>query len=126
MKPFLLLLAMVMAAGADVYVQGYRRADGTVVRPHWRTNPDGNPFNNYSSPVPPLPEGGTFQPDLPLPMTPPAAESRVLPMEPGRGPRAEGREAAGWVALALLSAAGLAAYAKWSSRIPSPSSPLKS
>lgn len=30
-------------------VQGYTRRDGTYVAPHMRTNPDGNPFNNYSS-----------------------------------------------------------------------------
>jgi hypothetical protein len=36
------------AASADVYVNGYYRSDGTYVQPHVRTNPDGNPYNNYS------------------------------------------------------------------------------
>jgi hypothetical protein len=31
-------------------VGGYYRNDGTYVQPYQRTNPDGNPFNNYSFP----------------------------------------------------------------------------
>jgi len=33
-----------------VNVKGYYRKDGTYVRPHVRTAPDGNPYNNYSFP----------------------------------------------------------------------------
>ena len=33
----------------DVYVHGYSRSDGTYVRPHYRSAPDGNPYNNYGS-----------------------------------------------------------------------------
>jgi hypothetical protein len=33
-----------------VSVRGYYRKDGTYVRPHYRTSPDGNPYNNYSFP----------------------------------------------------------------------------
>lgn len=33
-----------------VRVKGYYRKDGTYVRPHYRTAPDGNPYNNYSFP----------------------------------------------------------------------------
>jgi hypothetical protein len=36
----------VLAAG----VGGYWRRDGTYVQPHMRTNPDGNPYNNYGFP----------------------------------------------------------------------------
>ena len=36
--------------GKRVYVRGYYRSDGTYVRPHYRTVPDGNPLNNYSTP----------------------------------------------------------------------------
>ena len=32
------------------WVRGYYRRDGTYVQPHYRTNPDGNPYNNYSFP----------------------------------------------------------------------------
>lgn len=32
------------------WVRGYTRRDGTYVQPHFRTNPDGNPYNNYSFP----------------------------------------------------------------------------
>ena len=32
---------------AQVYVDGYYRRDGTYVRPHVRSNPDGNCWNNY-------------------------------------------------------------------------------
>lgn len=35
---------------SPVQVQGYYRNDGTYVRPHERTRPDGNPYNNYSFP----------------------------------------------------------------------------
>ena len=31
-------------------VNGYFRKDGTYVQPHYRSNPDGNPYNNYSFP----------------------------------------------------------------------------
>ena len=34
----------------DVWVNGYFRKDGTYVSGHWRTRPDGNPYNNYSTP----------------------------------------------------------------------------
>ena len=33
-----------------VYVRGYYRKDGTYVKPHYRSAPDGNPYNNYSFP----------------------------------------------------------------------------
>jgi len=35
---------------ADEYVHGYHRKDGTYVQPHYRSDPDGNPYNNYSFP----------------------------------------------------------------------------
>lgn len=34
---------------AAVRVRGYYRKDGTYVRPHYRSNPDGNPYNNWST-----------------------------------------------------------------------------
>jgi len=34
----------------DVFVRGYRRRDGTYVRPHWRSAPDGVPENNFGFP----------------------------------------------------------------------------
>ena len=36
--------------GQRVRVRGYYRKDGTYVRPHYRTAPDGNPYNNYPYP----------------------------------------------------------------------------
>ena len=48
------LAAAMMVAGtmsvanADVYVRGYTRSNGTYVAPHFRTNPDGVKWNNYS------------------------------------------------------------------------------
>lgn len=33
----------------QVRVKGYLRKDGTYVQPHVRSNPDGNPFNNWST-----------------------------------------------------------------------------
>lgn len=37
-------------AEAAVSVKGYYRKNGTYVAPHYRSNPDGNPYNNYSFP----------------------------------------------------------------------------
>ena len=37
-------------AAGRVRVRGYYRKDGTYVRPHYRSAPDGNPYNNYSFP----------------------------------------------------------------------------
>jgi hypothetical protein len=31
-------------------VRGYTPRDGTYVQPHYQTNPDGNPYNNYNFP----------------------------------------------------------------------------
>ncbi len=36
-------------ANADVYVRGYYRGSGTYVQPHYRSNPDGNRSNNWST-----------------------------------------------------------------------------
>jgi len=32
------------------WVRGYYSGDGIYVQPYYRTNPDGNPYNNYSFP----------------------------------------------------------------------------
>ena len=37
-------------ADASVRVKGYYRKDGTYVQPHYRSNPDSNPYNNWSYP----------------------------------------------------------------------------
>ncbi len=50
---FILLIFILTSVGtafADVYVQGYYRNNGTYVQPHYRSNPDGNPYNNWSYP----------------------------------------------------------------------------
>lgn len=36
-------------AWADVFVHGYYRSDGTYVRPHFRSDPDGDFSNNWST-----------------------------------------------------------------------------
>jgi len=65
-KIFLILLFVLLLifenfslafCGNLVWVRGYFRKDGTYVRPHFRTAPDGNPFNNFSFP-------GNFKPTL--------------------------------------------------------------
>lgn len=38
-----------ISANADVSVRGYYRSNGTYVQPHYRSNPDGNPYNNWST-----------------------------------------------------------------------------
>jgi len=47
-----LLFHLILAncAFARVYVEGYYRSDGTYVRPHYRSDPDGFKWNNYGSP----------------------------------------------------------------------------
>jgi hypothetical protein len=47
----MVLISFLTASLAEAgWVQGYYRQDGTYVQPHYRTNPDGNPYNNYSFP----------------------------------------------------------------------------
>ena len=36
-----------LALSGDVYIEGYYRSDGTYVRPHYRSAPDGYRWNNY-------------------------------------------------------------------------------
>ena len=48
-----------------VRVRGYYRKDGTYVRPHYRTAPDGNPYNNYSFPGNYNPNTGRITPGNP-------------------------------------------------------------
>jgi len=40
---------LVFPADAAVRVRGYFRSNGTYVRPHYRSNPDGNFWNNWST-----------------------------------------------------------------------------
>ncbi|WP_223144609.1 hypothetical protein [Deferribacter autotrophicus] len=52
MKKSLIILVFVLIASfvyADVYVNGYYRSNGTYVSPHYRSNPDGNVWNNWST-----------------------------------------------------------------------------
>jgi hypothetical protein len=46
-------------------VRGYTQRDGTYVQPYFRTNPDGNPYNNYSLPGNYNPNKGTITPGNP-------------------------------------------------------------
>lgn len=52
MRTFLIFLILVMTLQtyAQVKVKGYYRKDGTYVQPHYRSSPDGNPYNNWSYP----------------------------------------------------------------------------
>jgi len=36
-------------ASAQVYVHGYTTKSGTYVAPHYRSAPDSNPYNNWST-----------------------------------------------------------------------------
>lgn len=46
----LLLMALLLTpAIADTYVNPYTRSDGSYVQGHMRSDPDGNPYNNYST-----------------------------------------------------------------------------
>ena len=52
-------------AGYDVKIQGYYRKDGTYVKPHTRSAPDGSPYNNYSYPGNYNPNTGKITPGNP-------------------------------------------------------------
>jgi hypothetical protein len=41
---------MPISAAAQTYVRPYVRSDGTPVQGHFQSQPDGNPYNNYSYP----------------------------------------------------------------------------
>jgi hypothetical protein len=42
-------MLIIKPANALVHVDGYIKGNGTYVAPHYRTNPDGNPYNNFGS-----------------------------------------------------------------------------
>jgi hypothetical protein len=52
MKTIILIVFLVLTVNifAQVKVRGYYRSNGTYVKPHYRSNPDGNPYNNWSYP----------------------------------------------------------------------------
>ena len=62
LRTSILVLALLIPATAvaQTVVQPYVRSDGTYVRPHLRTTPDNNPYNNYSPPR--TTGGGLFAP----------------------------------------------------------------
>src|SRR3989442_7149583 len=43
------LISLASARGRSVYVHGYYRSNGTYVMPHYRSAPDGNFWNNWST-----------------------------------------------------------------------------
>lgn len=52
MKKLLLCAALLLLPGnslADTYVNGYFRKNGTYVQPHYRSDPDGDPSNNWTT-----------------------------------------------------------------------------
>ena len=54
MKKLIAALGLALSMGikvaqAAVHVRGYVRHDGTYVQPHYRSNPDGNVYNNWST-----------------------------------------------------------------------------
>lgn len=80
----LILCALTTVAAAQVHVNGYFRRDGTYVAPHYRSAPDGNPYNNYSTRGNVNPYTGSYGTHQPLtPYTPlPTAPYVVLPAPP--------------------------------------------
>ncbi len=47
---FVLIFYSIYQLNAQVHVNSYTRKDGTYVKSHYRSNPDGNPYNNWSYP----------------------------------------------------------------------------
>lgn len=46
---FLLLMFSANLSFAEVHVDGYYKKDGTYVQPHYRSDPDSTPNNNWST-----------------------------------------------------------------------------
>ncbi|TAK79249.1 MAG: hypothetical protein EPO11_00415 [Gammaproteobacteria bacterium] len=46
---FIIVLLFSISTFADVSVNGYYRKDGTYVQPHYRSNPNGNTSDNWST-----------------------------------------------------------------------------
>lgn len=44
-----IVCTIALPADAAVRVRGYYRSNGTYVKPHYRSNPDGNFYNNWST-----------------------------------------------------------------------------
>ena len=69
MKKIIFLLAVVVllvqSPTDGSAAQGYVRRDGTYVAPYQRTNPDGNPYNNYNFPGNYNPNTGQITPGNP-------------------------------------------------------------
>jgi opacity protein-like surface antigen len=80
----LVLLALASTVAAQVHVNGYFRRDGTYVQPHYRSSPDGNPSNNWSTRGNVNPYTGQYGTHQPLPpYTPlPTTPYVVLPQPP--------------------------------------------
>jgi len=47
---FIIFSLFLSFVSADVWVNPYYRKNGTYVQGHWRSSPDGNPYNNWSFP----------------------------------------------------------------------------
>jgi hypothetical protein len=58
-------LSAPLAASAVVHVNGYYRKDGTYVAPHYRSDPDSSPYNNWSYPGNTNPYTGKVAPGNP-------------------------------------------------------------
>lgn len=61
----MVLFGAASIALADESVHGYYRKDGTYVAPHYRSSPDGNPYNNFSFPGNTNPYTGKVAPGNP-------------------------------------------------------------
>jgi hypothetical protein len=61
----LLFTTALSTVDASVWVNGYTRKDGTYVQGHYRSNPDGNPYNNWSFPGNTNPYTGKVAPGNP-------------------------------------------------------------
>lgn len=60
------LFSVTNVLSRDTYVRGYTKKDGTYVQPHYRSAPDGDPYNNWSTQGNTNPytgEAGTHNPD---------------------------------------------------------------
>ena len=81
----LLTLSLLVPALADAAtrVRGYYRKNGTYVAPHYRSNPDGNPYNNWSTRGNVNPYTGAIGTKNPAPPTRPMSPAPQAPSSYG-------------------------------------------
>lgn len=84
---FAALTLCVQPSLAQTHVDGHFRRDGTYVPPHYRSNPDGNRFNNWSATPNVNPYTGQRGTQDPYRAQQPGSNNLYAPQNPYHTPR---------------------------------------